>query len=494
MKDALLLTLDIGTSSVRAMLFDAGGRTVPEAEVQLQYQQTTFADGGVQTDADALLARTIDSMRQLLRSLDKGAAGRIAGVGISCFWHSLLGVGSDGRAATPLYSWADNRARAQADRLAHVLDPQAYHARTGCVLHPNYWPAKLCWLHETQPDLFHSVQTWMSFGEYVMLRLFGQASCSLSMASGTGLLDQNAGEWDAKTLDALPIQASQLNPLTDRHVSQSHLTADYARALTPLRALPWFPAVGDGACSNVGAGATDPSRIAINMGTSGAMRVAVEADTLPIPPGLFCYRIDGRRFLVGGAFANGGNVYAWQQTTLNLSERESLSRALSALPPDGHGLTVLPFWAGERSPGWHADARAAILGMNLHTAPLDIMQASLEAVGYQFAAVHDLLHNQFPQATQIVASGGALTHDPAWTQILADIFGMPVGASKIGEATSRGAALLALESLGLRRDLAHIPTYLGRTYRPDAKRHAIYQKARARYEAMYALLIEGRQS
>ncbi len=494
MNDALLLTLDIGTSSVRAMLFDTRGRTVPGAEVQIAYRQTTFADGGVQTDADLLLARTVDSLRQLLRSVDRATAGRIAGVGISCFWHSLLGVGKDERAVTPLYSWADNRARAQADNLARVLAPQAYHARTGCVLHPNYWPAKLCWLCETQPDLFHSVHTWMSFGEYLMLRLFGHAACSLSLASGTGLLDQNAGGWDAETLDALPIQVSQLNPLTDRHGSQSTLTGEWARALAPLRALPWFPAVGDGACSNVGAGATDPSRIAINMGTSGAMRVAVEADTISIPPGLFCYRIDGRRFLVGGAFANGGNVYAWQQTTLNLSGRESLSNALSALPPDGHGLTVLPFWAGERSPGWHADARAAILGMNLHTAPLDIMHASLEAVGYQFAAVHDLLLTQFPHATQIVASGGALNHDPAWTQILADIFGMPVSASRIGEATSRGAALLALESLGLRRDLSHIPTYLGRTYKPDAARHAIYQKARARYEGLYAQLIEGRHS
>lgn len=489
MKDALILTLDMGTSSVRALLFDARGRIVPGAQVQSVYRQDTTADGGVQTDAEALLARTVDCVRRLLHSLSKADRGRIAGVGVSCFWHSLMGVGSSGRAVTPLYSWADNRAFAQAARLALALDPARYHARTGCVLHPSYWPAKLLWLQDTQPDVFHSVQTWMSFGEYVLLRLLGQASCSLSMASGTGLLDQNQAQWDAPTLAALPLEAARLNPLADRRGPQTGLTAEYAHMLAPLRTVPWFPAVGDGACSNIGCGATEPARIAINMGTSGAMRVAVEAGTVDVPPGLFCYRIDSGRFLVGGAFANGGNVYAWQQTTLNLSERDSLSSALSRLPPDGHGLSVLPFWAGERSPGWHADARAAILGMNLHTSPLDIMHASLEAVGYQFAAVHDLLLGQFPQARQIIASGGALTHDPAWTQILADIFGMPVSASRIGEATSRGAALLALESLGLRRDLSHVPPYLGRTYKPDPARHAVYQKARARYEALYAQLI-----
>lgn len=489
-KDPLVLTLDMGTSSVRAMLFDRQGRPRPGAEAQIAYAQRTSPDGGVETDAELLLALTVQAVRRLLRKTEEADVGRIAGVGISCFWHSLLGVGEDGCAVTPLFSWADTRARAQADALAQTLDPTQYHARTGCVLHPCYWPAKLRWLQETQPETFARVRTWMSFGEYVLLRVLGKAGCSLSMASGTGLLDQNAADWDAPTLAALPITVGQLNPLTDRHLPQSGLTEEFARALAPLQGVPWFPAVGDGACSNVGCGATDASRIAINMGTSGAIRVAVQAETISIPPGLFCYRIDRGRLLLGGAFANGGNAYAWLAKTLQLGLPERLPRLLSEMQPDGHGLTVLPLWAGERSPGWHAHAQAAITGMNLHTTPLDMLRASLEAVAYQFADVHDILAAQFPQAKQIVASGGALSHDPLWTQILADVMGVPVTASKIGEATSRGAALLALDALGARRGLDDIPTYLGRTYVPDHARQVIYAGGRARYRALYASLLE----
>ena len=489
MKKALILTLDMGTSSVRAMLFDTRGRVLPNAEVQIAYAQTTTADGGVQTDAEDLLTLTVSCLKQLLRKTDKETRGRIAGVGISCFWHSLVGVGEDGRTVTPLFSWADTRAMGQADKLKAEMDAAAYHQRTGCVLHPCYWPAKLRWLQETKPDLFGKAAHWMSFGEYLQMRLFGSATCSLSMASGTGILNQNTKEWDPQTLTELPIALRQLSALNDKDAPVSGLSPEWAGTLGVLKDLPWFPASGDGACSNVGSGAVDAGRIAINIGTSGAMRVAVKANQIAIPDKLFCYRVDDERFLIGGAFANGGNVYAWAEKTLQLGDRKAAGKAAAALPPDGHGLTILPFWAGERSPGWHAGARAAITGMNLHTTPAEILRASLEAVAYQFATVYDILIEQFPSATQIVASGGALVGDPAWAQIMADSMGTPITTSRVGEATSRGAGLLALHSLGQIADLSEVPAFLWKTYTPDPKTHEIYQKARARQAALYAEML-----
>ena len=153
MRKALVLALDMGTSSVRAMLFDARGRALPDAEVQLPYAQRKTGDGGVEADAEVLLELTVQCMERLLKAAGKDERGRLAGVGISCFWHSLVGVGGDGRAVTPVYSWADTRSQAQAQALQGEMDEAAYHARTGCVLHTSYWPAKLRWLRETQPDL-----------------------------------------------------------------------------------------------------------------------------------------------------------------------------------------------------------------------------------------------------------------------------------------------------------------------------------------------------
>ena len=494
MKHATLLALDMGTSSVRAMLFDVKGRALPGAEAQIGYAQRTTADGGVEADAETLLETTVECLRRLLHAADVDTKRSLAGVGISCFWHSLVGVGEKGRAVTPVLSWADTRSQAQAQRLRQEADPAAYHARTGCELHTSFWPAKLRWLHETQKETFAQVHRWMSFGEYLLLRLCGQSSCSLSMASGTGLFDPNANVWDRETLALLPIQMTQLNPLCDRADAVQGLTSEFAGLLAPLKDTPWFPALGDGACSNAGSGGTDRRRIALNVGTSAALRVMVQADHMAITPGLFCYRADRERFLIGGAFANGGNVFAWSRATLQLSDTKVNSRRISTMQPDEHGLTVLPFWAGERSPGWHVGARAAITGMNLHTTPLDILRASLEASAYRFAAVRDLLGRLPPEwgpgaDAEIIVSGGALVHDPVWTQIIADVFGVPVTASRIAEASSRGAALFAARSLGLISHLSDMPLYRGRTFHPDAARHALYQDARARHEALYHQML-----
>ncbi|MDR3707032.1 MAG: gluconokinase [Capsulimonadaceae bacterium] len=490
MKPKSVLALDIGTSSVRASLFDRRGRPIPGADAQISYDNVTTADGGVYVDAETLLNI---SVTVAARAASSAAANdtEIAGVGISCFWHSLVGAGADNRAITPVYSWADTRSARYAADLRASLDEGAYHARTGCVFHPSYWPAKLRWLEAEHSALFSRVVRWMSFGEYLLLRVFGQSGCSLSMAAGTGLFDPNRAAWDPESFTLAPIRAEQLLPLVDRTDPVANATPEFARALGSLAALPWFPAVGDGACSNIGSGAFSQERIAINVGTSGAMRVAVEAGSVDIPDGLFCYRIDSGRFLVGGAVSCAGNVHAWQQEQLRLPDGSAMSRSLAAMAPDAHGLTVLPFWAGERSPGWHTSARATIAGMNLNTTSLDIARASHEAVAYTFASILDRLRSRFPNAREIVASGGAVRRNPAWVKIMADVFGAPVRISEIAEASSRGAALMALDGAGLIDGLGNAPAYLGRTFEPDPAHHEVYEKARERYGRLYDMVLNG---
>ena len=254
--------------------------------------------------------------------------------------------------------------------------------------------------------------------------------------------------------------------------------------------MPWFPAVGDGGCSNLGAGCTDGSRLALMIGTSGAMRVAWAADRVDVPDGLWCYRADRRRVVLGAALNDGGNLLLWCRSTLQLGEEEAVERELSAMEPFRHGLTFLPFLAGERSPGWRADARAAVTGLSLNTRPVEILRAGLEAVALRFARCHDLLRAALPGAREIVASGGALLRSPAWMQIAADALGRPLLASAEPEGSCRGAALLALEALGRIGSLEDLPAAVGARVDPDPRRHALYREALERQEALYRNVIE----
>jgi gluconokinase len=483
----LVVTLDVGSSSVRANCFDAGGRALP-VECQLEYEPTTTPAGGVEADAERLLDLAARALDGTLAALG-GRAGDVAGVATTTFWHTVLGVGADGRARTPLYSWADTRSAGAVEGLRARVDEQAYHTRTGCVLHTSYLPARLRWLAETDPATFQASRAFMSFGEYLHLRLFGETRCSVSMASGTGLFDRHALTWDEPILDVLGLDPARLAPLGDLDVPLTGLRREFASRWPVLDRVPWFPALGDGACSNVGAGCTGPDRIALMVGTSGAMRVCWPADRVGVPAGLWCYRVDRRRILLGGSLANGGSVYAWLRDTLRLDAADASERELAAQPPDGHGLTVLPFLAGERSTGWVATARAAIVGCSLATRPIDILQAALETVAYRFALIHILLADACPRADEVVATGGALAASPAWTRIMADVLGVPVRPSTEPEASSRGAALLALEALGALPSLDAVPPRFGPAVAPDPARHARYREGLARHRQLYETLI-----
>jgi gluconokinase len=444
-----VLTIDVGTTSVRTFMFDARARHLPETEARRATPLRTTPDGGAEIDPEALQAATAEAV---------------------------------GRALTPVYTWADTRAEPEGRRLRERLDEEAYHARTGAFFHPLFWPPKLRWLAPRVP-----AASFVSFGEFLYRRLFGRAAVSVSMASGTGLLDVHACDWDRGALEAAGIGPERLSPLDDAPFRG--LAEPFASRWPALRDVPWFAPVGDGACNNLGSGCTGSDRLSLMIGTSGAMRVVVPDARVVIPRGLWAYRADRRRLVLGGALNDGGNLLLWCRNVLRLGDAADVEREVAAMPPDAHGLTFLPFLAGERSPGWAAHARAAITGLSLDTRPAQILRAGLEAVALRFALVHRGLREAAPQAADVVASGGALLGSPAWARILADALGTPVTLSAEPEASCRGTALLALESLGLVRRLEDLPAALGARLEPDPAAHEAYRKALDRQQEAYRRIV-----
>ena len=255
--------------------------------------------------------------------------------------------------------------------------------------------------------------------------------------------------------------------------------------------MPWIPAIGDGACSNIGAGCITPERFALMIGTSGAERVVWCPEKLQIPHGTWCYRVDERRVVLGGALNDGGSLFDWLRRSLRLPPIDKAEAELATLQPDAHGLTVLPFWAGERSPGWAQDARGAIVGLRLHTRPVEILRAALEAVALRFAELDRILLEAMPNSREVIATGGALLHSPPWLQIMADVLGRPVLASAELEASSRGASLLALEALGLLdQPLEKQRPEVRAHYDPVAEHTQRYRQAAARQRRLYDALIQ----
>ncbi|MBW8741728.1 MAG: carbohydrate kinase, partial [Acidobacteria bacterium] len=278
-----VLAVDVGTSSVRAQIFD-------ERVVERDAAKRDYAG---ETDAD----RLVEAARA---AVDEARPGTVDAVGTSCFGHSLVAVSDRGRPLTPVLGWRDTRSADAAEWLSRRLDAAAVHARTGCHVHTSYWPAKLAWLASMEPELFRTSRRFVSFAEYLYGELLDEddVPMSVSQASGTGLLNLHTFDWDDELLEALGVERARLPRIGDEEVAG------------------WFPALLDGACSNVGAGCVSRERAALMVGTSGALRTVYETET-PMPrPGLFLYRVDARRVVEGGALSDGGNLYHWLGRTL----------------------------------------------------------------------------------------------------------------------------------------------------------------------------------
>jgi gluconokinase len=498
----LVLTIDAGTSSARALLYDARGRAVEGMAAQERYNIRSGPDGAVEDDPDAALERIWRCIDTTLTQVGP-LAEQIRAVAIATLVSNILATNAAGRPLTPLITYADTRNDADAIELRRTLDERVVHQRTGCLLRTSYWPARLAWFRRTQPDIWRAKPRWITIGEYLELRLFGRCRAGCSVASWSGLLDRRQIAWDTPLLDFLGVAVDQLSPVADTSEPVSGLANEFAARWPALRDVPWFPAIGDGAAANIGSGCTSPDRLALTVGTTGAMRV-VQPEVAEVPDGLWCYRVDRRRALLGGATSEGGNVYGWMQDTLKLGEPDAIERELAQLPPDSHGLTVLPFLAGERSPGWAGDVRATISGLGLNTTPIQMLQAGLEAVAYRFALIFERLEaggwrlaadspapasSPQPPASRIIASGGSLLSSPTWMQMIASTLGHAILASDEPEATSRGAALLALESLGAIPSVEALPAPTRAIYEPDPATHEIYRAAIKRQRGLYRQLI-----
>jgi gluconokinase len=485
-----VVAIDVGSSSVRAALYDARARLVPGTLVREASPLRLTAGGAAEVDPEEL-ARRAERVLDAVLERSQGWQAHIAGVGLDTMAFTVVGVDAAGRPLTPLYTYADTRPAEDVLALRRQVDVPATYERTGCPLHTGYLPARLRWLRRVDPALARRIHRWQEIGSYLYTRWFAPAlvPMSFSTASWSGLLDRHRLRWDAELLRHLGVEEGALPPLAEHEAACRALPPRSARRWRALREVPFFLGVGDGAAANVGSGCVSPRRTALTVGTSGAMRILLPGRSPAVPPGLWAYKLGSADSLLGGAFSTGGEIFAWATSVLRLPPASGLDRALARLPPDGHGLTVLPFLSGERSPGWAPNARGAIDGMRGSASGLQILQACLEAVSYRFGLVARLLAPHEATPHEVVASGGAMSRSPYWVQLMADVLQRPVVLCRARELTSRGTAILALRALGAWSSLEEVPLAQGDVYEPDHGRGAVYAAAMQRQHGLYEALI-----
>ncbi len=478
----LVVAIDAGSSSVRAGLYDAGARR-RGALAQVRYAPDVDGHGSVSVPVDRLR----DALTETLDCLVADHAGhlpRVAAIGMSCFLHSVAGVDAAGRPVTPLLTWADTTAAGAAHDLRRRLDADELWQATGAPLHASYWPAKVMRLRELAGV---AVRGFTGAPGVLWEALTGERGMDLSQASGTGLLDRASGSWHRPLLDALELGEDTLPPIVPRDASA--LLAGPAASRWPVLAgIPVLAPWSDAWCGNLGVGAVAGGPAALQVGTSGAMRVVLDEAVPRVPAGLFAHRLPDGTSLLGGQLSEGGGVAASVARLLGSSPRR-LDALAAKLPLGGHGLTVLPYLSGERGPGYHAEARGVVDGLTLATTPEALYLATIEAIGVSFAALARRIAEQLGHQPDVVASGGAVAGSVLLPRVLAAALGRPIRLSSEPEASTRGAALRTLAAAGLITSPADVEAPRSTLVEPRPEWVDTLAAAAERQEALYRSVL-----
>lgn len=479
--DPLVVALDIGSTATRGGVHDATGRRVHGLQHKVAHAFTVAPDGTSVIDPDQVTAEVEEVLDAVTG--EPGLAGRITGVAMDTFAASLIGIDAAGRPLTPCLTYADSRCGGAVTALRAELDEYAVQQRTGTRLHTSYHAPRLRWLAGAEPQVVARATAWWSLGEYVWARLIGQPLAGTSTVAWTGLLDRRTGDLDAELLAAAGIGPDHLSPPRDL---TDPLPAPAPKRWPALARAAWFPVITDGYASNIGSGATDATVLTAATATSGALRVLIDGPADPLPFGLWNYRVDAGRTLLGGAINDVGRAVSWAEATLRLSP--SLAGVLTA-PPSGATPLVLPYLTGERAPGWAGGARAVLTGVSAAADADTLFRAIVEGVAMTYARVADELHPAAPQVVEVAAAGRVSNDRPEWLQILADVLARPVTHVTRRRSTQRGTALLALDVLA--PEVPRAPRSTGATYEPRPAHADHYAQRRARFAEVYDTLIGG---
>lgn len=434
-----ILALDLGTSSVRALVLDPAGQPLPAALARRKATVRVAADGAGTIDPGAYLTGLVECLDEL------SAAGRLDGVELvaaSAQWHSVLPLDAGGRPLGPVLTWLDTRAEPAGRGPA---DATAFHARTGSWWHGLYWTVRLPWL---RTRIGPGLARFVGLAEYVFAALLDDAPMSVSQASGTGMLDLARLDWDDEARALAGVRPGELPPLAPDGW-RGRLRPEFVRRWPALAGARWAEPAGDGAASNVGSGATDAGCVAVTVGTSAAVRLIQDcppgAPPPPLPAGLWRYRVDHGRIVTGAAYSNGGNLYAWARRELRLPEGPALEEALARLPERTvRTVRADPRLGGDRPPGDTPAGSGRLFGIGFATTAVELLAALLTAVCERIAGDVAELESTVDRRVSIMLGGGAVAASAWWRgEFRAALAPRPVVDVVQPEVGATGAALIA---------------------------------------------------
>ena len=493
MTDDLLLGLDLGTTSARAVLTARDGRIL--ATHAAEYPMETPRPGWAEQDPDAWERAAVEALSACVRAAPHSSA--IRGIGLTGQMHGATLLDENDQSIRPAILWCDQRTGPQRQAIERDIGLAEVIARTANPPLEGFTAPKLLWVREHEPDAFARIRRVLLPKDFIRLRLTGEAAADVADASGTALYDVARREWSAAMLRDLAIPLEWLPRVVESPEPAGALTAAAAATLGLPAGLPVAAGAGDQAAGGVAAGIVAEGDALVTIGSSGVVFVASDRPRID-PAGrvhTFCHALP-ETWHVMGVTQGAGISLRWIRDTLGARNAgdgdpyDALTREAAASPVGSRGLIWLPYLQGERTPHLDPNARGVLFGLTTAHGRGDVVRAVLEGVAFSLRDGLEIIQELGLPARRVkIAGGGA--RSPLWRQIVADVLGLPISLEPEDRGPAFGAALLAGVAVGVYASVEEAcGITAGQTHQvePCADTHAVYEATYRLYQSLYPAL------
>lgn len=479
-----IVGIDIGTTSTKALLYDLNGKIYAKANIGYHLYQDL--PDMAEEDPDDIFNATLSAIQEVVTKA-KRTDGKVIAISWSAQQHSLIALDENYKPLTRTITWADNRAEKYAREYKENGKGMFVYQHTGLPIHPMGPFYKLLWLQAEHPEICKKTAYWVGIKEYIIWRYTNVLAEETSMAAATGLLNMRSVDWDDEVLKLVNVKRSQLPDLVETTHAIVGIRSEYAKVMGIPDDVKVVMGATDGALSTIGVGALETGTLAINIGTSAAVRSFVDKPIVDPKARLYCYPIMNGKYLVGGPINSGGIVFNWahdamftgvQETAkmLKSSSYNLLTEIAKTVPAGSAGLLFHPYLGGERAPLWDANARGSFFGLNRNHTRAHMVRAVLEGIVFNLYMTTLALTEVTGDPKDILVAGG-FVQSSLGRQIMADVYEHEITIPDSYESGCLAAMYLAKMSLGLESDLTNIVNYIGKEkkYEPNEENFAAYR-------------------
>lgn len=484
-----LLGIDLGTSSVKAILIDAATGYLLAAARE-EYPIHTPQPGYAEQDPFDYWRATVNAVRAVLEA----APSQVAAIGIDGQMHGTVLLDAVGKPVRSAIIWADARTTEEPRRLLERVPHWAQIAGTDPAA--GFQCSTLAWLRRHDPFLLEEAFVIVLPKDYLRLRLTGTVGTDLSDAASTGLLDVRSGTWSEELLAAVGVARHVMPAIVPSHEVVGGLTSEAAAALGLPEGLPVVAGCADQPAQALGSGLAGPGVGSVTIGTGGQVFIPYRPQAeLHTDPRLhvFNHAVPGLWYVLGATLSAGSSL-RWMRNLFGLENManayERLSVEAGRIPPGADGLLFLPYLFGERTPHMDPMALGAFVGLQYRHERGHIARAIMEGVAFSLRDAVSLSVALGAGVDEMVMAGGG-ARSTVWQQIMADVLGVPLKRSIQEEQTAVGAALLAGVGAGFYPDAlaaAALVQQYDAPVDPDPTAHAFYNELYAQYQAAYPAL------